>query len=486
MHQRQFFFFTSSLLLIITSTSAFSADLMQVFSDASANSLRFKASSVDYQIAAERRNEIMAEYDSELTLKVTPSYVFSASERSNRRDRSSGRVNSSNSDEVEVDYRLGLNKPLYNRQLNHRISQAGSMLEQEEAFLDSQRQALFGRVTDNYFNFLIAQNKLKFSLLEQNAIQQNLNQLNVLFRAQQATITDVKETESRLDQALFSTASARNNVDDVRKNLQIMTGQHYDTLATLNTNRQFVKLEPSSVNGWLRLAQNSSHEIVAANRELDIQEKDIFIQQAESTTTLDLFARYEGSSVIGGSSSKRFSDRDGKVGFEINIPLYQGDKVASKVRGANFKLKKAHYELEFKKREIGQQVKFSYQRIMTDIENIRALQRAVISSELALQNMRKGRVAGTRTMTDVLSSLRESFQVKRSYTDARYTYLQNIFKLKQAAGVLSVDDLRLVNKLLGHSESPVNMSSDALHSMTTPLATPLVGLGSLEDAWDVD
>ena len=473
------FLFSSSFLLM-ANTSVFSQDLMQVYSDAASNSLRFKSASVDYQIAKEKKNEIMAEFDTDLTLKVTPSYTFSASGTS---VSSSGRVTNNNADEVELDYSLGLKKPIYNKQLDYRISQADSMLEQENALLGLERQALLGRVAENYFNFLIAQNKLKFSLLEENAIRQNLNQLNILYQARRSTITDIKETESRLDQAISATASANNELDNARKNLGIMTGQTYYTLATLNTSRQFIRLQPAKLNDWLRLANTNSHEIMAANSEMNIQKKDISIQQADNKTTVDLFARYEGVSTVGGSSSKSFSDRDGKVGFEVSIPLYQGNKVSSRVRGANFKLKKAQYDLDLKKREVTQNVNLSYHTVMSDIDNIRALKRAVISSDTALRNIQRGRVAGTRTMTDVLSSLRESFQVKRAYDNVRYSYLLDIFKLKQAAGVLSVDDLRLVNNLLEASDhDPIIVNSENNTRKHAGIESGEI-LGSLEDAW---
>ena len=144
----------SSSLLLTANTSVFSEDLMQVYSHASTNSLRFKSASMDYQIAEERKNEIMAEYDSSVTLKVTPSYTFSESSSNNQI-----RSTDNNSGEFEVDYSLGLSKPLYHRELDNRISQANSMLKQEEAFLDSEKQALLARITRTYFNFLIAQNK---------------------------------------------------------------------------------------------------------------------------------------------------------------------------------------------------------------------------------------------------------------------------------------------------------------------------------------
>ncbi len=480
----------SSLLILTVNSSVFADDILQVYSDAASNSLRYKSASVDYQIATEKKNEIMAEYDPELAMRITPSYLFSSSGSTNTR---SNRSSANSSDDFEIDYSLGLNKPIYRKNINARISQADSIIKQEEALLDSEKQALIARVATSYFGYLNAQNKLKYNLSEQRTIRKNANQLNNLYRAKRATITDLQETKSRLDQSLAATTLAKNSLDGARKDLSVITGQAYYSLATLNTNRQFVRLEPATIDSWIKLANENSHEIVVANRELDIKKKAILIERTGASSTVDLFARYEGTTNLGSGSSDSYSDTDGKVGFEVNIPLYTGDKVLSKVRSANLHYKKAHYDLGFKQREVIQQVKFAYQTVMSDLENIQALKRAVNSSEKTLRIIREGRVAGTRTMSDVLSSLRESYAVKRDYTQARLQYLVDIIKLKQAAGILSVDDLGFMNSLL---INPTHVVPNLATAKTiqeyhqtrkhNPVRDVIVTSGSLEDAWRIN
>jgi len=469
-----------SSFMLLANSPAFSEDILQVYSDAVTGSLRFKSASVDYQIAEARKKEIMAEYDTQLNLQVTPSHTFSGNSDTRIHN---GRVINSDSNEVEIDYSLGLSKPLYNQQLNARISQADSMLQQEEVLLDIEKQGLIARVAENYFEFLMAQNKLNYNLSEKSSIAQNLNQLRILYRAKRSTITDLKETESRLDQAEFNISIARNDLDRARKNLRIITGKTYHNLYAPDTASQAVQLVPEKLDDWLRLAMNNSFEITVANRELDIQQKDIELQRAGKSTSIDLFARYEGSSAIGGSSS---SDRDGKVGFEVNIPIFTGNRVSSRVLGANYKYKKSQYDLELVKRETTQNVRFSYLTVLSDIGNISTLQRAVNSSEMTLQSMQQGKLVGTRTMTDVLISLRESFQVKRQYKDARYKYLLDIIKLKQAAGILSTEDLQIVNQLL-KDPAPVNYLQNKLPPLArTASIRSSEKMLSLEDAWETN
>jgi outer membrane protein len=55
---------------------------------------------------------------------------------------------------------------------------------------------------------------------------------------------------------------------------------------------------------------------------------------------------------------------------------------------------------------------------------------------------------GTRTIVDVLNAQRERFNAERDYEQARHAYLLNTLRLRQAAGSLSVEDLRAVNALL--------------------------------------
>jgi len=52
---------------------------------------------------------------------------------------------------------------------------------------------------------------------------------------------------------------------------------------------------------------------------------------------------------------------------------------------------------------------------------------------------------GTRTTVEVLSSRRTLFEAETNYARARYDYILNIIKLKQAAGILTESDIAQVN-----------------------------------------
>ena len=72
----------------------------------------------------------------------------------------------------------------------------------------------------------------------------------------------------------------------------------------------------------------------------------------------------------------------------------------------------------------------------------------VQAQEKALESKEEGRKAGLITVLPVLDATRDLYAAKRDYAQARYDYLTNRLKLKEAAGTLSEQDLVAVNGLL--------------------------------------
>jgi outer membrane protein len=85
---------------------------------------------------------------------------------------------------------------------------------------------------------------------------------------------------------------------------------------------------------------------------------------------------------------------------------------------------------------------------MSGISQIRALEQAVISSDVALEATRAGFEVGTRTAVDVVQSERAAFLARRDLARARYDYIINSLNLKRAAGILTAEDISQVNEWL--------------------------------------
>lgn len=140
------------------------------------------------------------------------------------------------------------------------------------------------------------------------------------------------------------------------------------------------------------------------------------------------------------------------VGLQLEIPLYQGGAIDSKVRQAIASKMKAYDDVEAARRQVTFETGQAYLDSNSLNSQILAYEQAIISSHSQLDATIKGFKVGLRTNVDILDAQQQLFLAKRDLLKARYDYLLNNLKLKAAAGILSIRDVLTLNGLL----SPVS------------------------------
>ena len=89
-----------------------------------------------------------------------------------------------------------------------------------------------------------------------------------------------------------------------------------------------------------------------------------------------------------------------------------------------------------------------------------ALEQAVASARTALDATQAGFDVGTRTIVDVLRSQGNLYQSITNYYQARYDYLLNAMRLRQAAGMLQIQDLETLEPYLVARKTPEEQMAD--------------------------
>ena len=79
---------------------------------------------------------------------------------------------------------------------------------------------------------------------------------------------------------------------------------------------------------------------------------------------------------------------------------------------------------------------------------VEATKAAVVSAQSSVEATQAGYEVGTRTIVDVLISQQTLLQAQSNYSQARHAFVLDGLLLKQAAGVIEVKDLALINALL--------------------------------------
>ena len=109
---------------------------------------------------------------------------------------------------------------------------------------------------------------------------------------------------------------------------------------------------------------------------------------------------------------------------------------------------KARSDLDVALRAVSLAVRTAFNALQSGLGQVRALEAAESSSQLALEATQLGYRVGVRVNLDVLNAQTQLFTTRRDLARARYDVLVNTLRLRQAAGQLSVADVAAVNALL--------------------------------------
>ncbi|MCP4074659.1 MAG: TolC family outer membrane protein [Gammaproteobacteria bacterium] len=360
----------------------------------------------------------------------------------------SGNTLSTNDERSIAGLSLSLSQNLYNAETFSRSNAAEANIFKAEADFKSAQQDLIIRATEAYFHILSTQDSVEFVQAEKNAIGRQLEQAKKRFEVGLIAITDVKEAQATYDFALFQVVIADNDLVNAREALQLIIGQPLnEELTPLGETVDLVIPEPASRSAWVEQAQKNNLNITSAQAGLQVANENRRIAKSGRNPTVNLVANYQANA-IDSDVSGSFDTDELTLSVQLNMPLYTGGRTGAAISQAEADFAAAQNNLFLQKRLTNQQTRNAYLAVVSGIEQVRALEQAVISTKAALEATEAGFDVGTRTSVDVLNSLRETFRSKRDYASARYLYLINTLRLKQAAGLLSENDIPAINQWL--------------------------------------
>ncbi len=413
--------------------------LFQVYQQAKQSDAQLKASEAGYLATLEKKAQVLSASKPRVDLGGSATYNLQQIERTGRGDGGGAFLN--------FGYDLTLTKPLIRRELKAQENQVDAVILQAKAGLEAERQNLIIRVAEAYFQFLKAKDSYAFANTEKDAVSRQLHQVKAYFDAGRSAITDVKEAQARYFQSNAQVVIAKQQIDLARENLRSITNKYYKSLSGAAQNTPLLIPKPNNIDLWSKSAIENSKQVLAAKHAVSVAQRSIDIERAAKSATLDLFAKHAGNSTHGETQFDR-DKFDASIGVQFKMPIYRGGNISSKIREARHKLHQAQQQLEAQKRAVTQQSRAAYTTIISGLSQVKAFKQVLNSNQVAARATQAGFEAGTRTAVDVLLALRESFRAKRDYSSARYDFLLNTLKLKQATGTLSEADLQSLSKLL--------------------------------------
>ena len=343
-------------------------------------------------------------------------------------------------------YSLSLTQTIYNHSLYKTLQQTDMSIAAATATVEAARQDLIVRLATAYFNVLGAEDNLKFATAEKEAIGKQLEQSKKRFEVGLIAITDVKEAQASYDTSVAQEIEARNLHSAELEALAVILGRYTTNISPMVENIPLIIPEPANIKLWTDNALQNNLALQAAKYNFQASQKKVDADLSEHYPNLGLSARSDYSDPDGGRFDGETTDT--AITLQLNIPIYSGGNTSAKHRQSVALKERARSLKEKAHRQTLQQTRDAYLGVTSTIAQVKAFQQALLSSQAAYEATQAGFEVGTRTAIDVLTTLREVYRAERDYARARYNYVINTLRLKQAAGTLSIDDGKAINTFL--------------------------------------
>jgi outer membrane protein len=433
----------SAVAALMVSTPGAAEDLMQVYREAQQNDPAIAAARANWEATQERVPQARA--------GLLPNVALSASANANYFG-----TNLDSNPHVGINRGFGLggltvsaSQPLYRYANSVAYSQAVEQVQQADYTLASARQDLILRVAAAYFDVLLAQFNVEVTESQKAAVSEQLAQAKRNFEVGVATITDTNEAQAKYDSIVAQEISAQNDLENKRTALRAIIGRAPGDLKRLGPGFEPTLPAPNSLDVWVERALADNLAVRIAQYNADIAALEIERQRAGRLPTVDLVASFNAQAFSATvNTSAAGEQHQAAIGVALNVPLYTGGFVDSKVREALALQDAARHNLEVARRNALFSAQTGFTGVTSAAASVKAFEQALVSAQTAYESNRTGQEVGVRTNLDVLNTQQNVFQTRRDLAQAYFNYLLGVLRLKSAVGALDEADLEDINRRL--------------------------------------
>ena len=334
---------------------------------------------------------------------------------------------------------LTIRHPLVREPLRAQRRLAAHVVQESSALLLREEQAMAVRLTGAFLEALLARDQLALIGIQQGFLKTQLRAASLGLEKGTGTRIDVDETQARLDLNLAQEVEARQQWEVALRQLEAFVGQPVSDLPQLDPSRLDLALnERTALEQWIDEALHSNPDLTVLTARREQAREEVSKARSSHLPTLDLVAQVQRSrsEIV---SSPQTGYTSSSLGLQLTVPLYNGGYISSQERQAVAEFERAGEQLEAARRDIAVRVHKEYKGVTEGLPRIRALEVALRSSDIAVDSARKGVVAGTRTVVDVLNAEQQRQQVLRSLAQARYVTLLSRMRLESLLGRVDAD-----------------------------------------------
>lgn len=432
--------------LIGSCSSAYAADLLTAYRDAITYDAQYTAARANRDAGLEKLPQARAGLLPSLTANVNT--MYNKQDSLMRLDGAApvhARYNSNG-------WTVQLSQPLFRWQNWVTYNQAELATTAAELELRNAKQDLILRVSQAYFETLLAEESVATASAQIVAIEEQLAAAKKNFEMGTATITDTHEAQARFDLATAQKLAAESDLLVKQAALRTLTGKDSSSVRKLRQQAVMAAPQPADIGTWAEQASANNLKVLLQQSNAEIADREIEKQKAGHLPTIDLVATRgtatTGTSIAYGIPRPGTDVDTTTVGVQLTMPIFTGGSVNSKAREAIALKDKALADLDQARRSAALDARQAYLGVSSGLAQIKAYEAALTSSQSSVDSNKLAFKYGVRINIDVLNAQSQLYETRQKWIKARIDTLLAQLKLKSAVGNLSEEDLLVVNGML--------------------------------------
>ncbi len=345
------------------------------------------------------------------------------------------------------DWGASLSQSVFNAADWYNLKAVRAVTARAQAEFSARIQGLMISTATAYFDVLRAIDDHASAKAAEEAFASQLEQTRERFDVGLVAITEVYESQAAYDTARVDRIILEGLVDIRREVLESRIGRPFSRVAELSGALPLELPDPMDREAWIRVALENNQTLQAARESMNGADLAVDARRAEHLPKVDFFANYNhnvqgGQNFLGGKIDNQV------LGLRLTMPLMTGGLTSARVREAHYLQLSAEESARAIERDVRENIRIIHRQVSSDVLRIKAQELAVKSARSALDATQVGYEVGTRNAVDVLQSRQEMHSAERDFATARYDYVVNMLRLKEAAGTLSPQDINALNRWL--------------------------------------
>lgn len=336
---------------------------------------------------------------------------------------------------------IRLSQTLFDAGKTARYRQSKHHSRAAQSQYEADTEELLVQVAETYFQLLLSKDTIAAHASEKAAYAQQIKQAREMFKRGAATALDIHEAQAGYDRALAQeiAAIAQKQIQENRLNDQ--TGLDSGAASPVDTAnltaRYLPKLQQHTLEQWQQLALSRNHGYQTQSHTLNSSKEALKAAQNSRLPTLNANIGYQSNRYTAAQQNHgyRHHGKGMTIGVQLNMPLYSGGEISSRIREAREQYLQAQARLAATERQVKLAVRQAHTEGSAAYYQILAQERVLKSSRLKLKSTETGQRHGLRNSLEVIRARQEVAQAEQQLAQANYAFLMAYLKLVKESGL---------------------------------------------------